>query len=540
MIQRNPLTLQPKQAELLEAILDRRRSAATIIGYGGSRGCAKSEAVRRCALILTEQPGVIVWIIRRVWDDLNKDHVLPLFAQFPELAQWYRAQNRELRRPNGSSIFFIHAGDSGRSKRKARGPQAHYIFLEQAEEFSQEEMEQLAGSNRAAGVAPGYCKRIFTFNPGGIGTAYLRRVFWVKDYHDNEDRAAFHFIQGFGWDNFEWFRGLGTVSEHDFYNSPEWDSDRRYQVFIEQTDFGKSLNRLPQAQRIGELMGSFEHFSGQYYADVWEPSCTVLAADLVARIVQPWWRRWLATDWGFSHYSATGWFASGLLGADESAAYFGVRVAAPVRVLVMYRELVCNDVAEPDLARLIVSMTPQGERKEVREHYIGHDAWAKRGSANTVVEQMEPILCREGLQRLQHADIDRVGGWRLLYNAWASARKFRKWPAGEVFTEAKEDVPMFFVSAACPETVQAIPMLMCKNEDPTDVEKMAGEASDDIADMVRYGLKSYLRANPGVPDSVLAAETWERYQDPTQRAMAMRRLEMKQKEKAYIHRRRRL
>ncbi len=537
-VQQLVIKLQPKQYQLLNAIQDRRPEAPTVLGFGGARGSAKSGGIRRIALILAlEQPGVICWIIRRVWDDLNKDHVMPLFVEYPAFKQCWRALNHELRLPNGSSIFFIHAGETGRAKRKARGPQAHYIFLEQAEEFAQEEMEQLAGSNRAPGVAPGVCKRIYTFNPGGIGTNYLRRIFYLKQYHDNEDPADFLFIQGFGWDNYEWFRGLGIVSEWDFYNDPVWNEARRFQVFTEQTDFGKKLNALPPHQRIGELMGSFEKFAGQYYSEVWEPSAVVLPADLVGRIVQPWWRRWIATDWGFSHYAATGWFAAGLLSPDEVAGYFGVASTMPVRVIILYRELVCNDVPEPDLAALILHMTPAAERREVRDHWIGQDAWAKRGSANTVVEQMEPILRRGGLPVLSRADMDRVGGWRLLYNAWASARRLRKWPGPGPFEQSAEDAPALFVSAACPEVQSAVPMLVCSEDNPLDVEKMPGQVHDDVGDMLRYGMKSYLNAEPNAPAEVTRAQTYSKYQDPTARAMAMLRLQAEQDRGQYIRRR---
>ena len=548
--------LQPKQWQLMEKIRDRRPESARVIGFGGSRGAAKSGGVRRIAITLAgEAPGIIVWIMRRVWDDLNKDHVMPLFAEFPELAPFYRAGNKELRLPNGSSIFFIHAGDTGRAKRKARGPQAHYIFLEQAEEFSQEEMEQLAGSNRAPGTPPGVCKRIFTFNPGGIGTNYLRRVFYFCEYRDNEVAGEFTFIQGFGWDNYEWFRGLNLVTELDFYHdprcrirmdpktgcdcegNPEWPNDRRFQLFIEKTDFGRGLNALPPSQRIGELLGSFEQFAGQYYSDVWEQSTTVLSAEMIGRLIQPWWRRWIATDCGFSHYAATGWFASGLLSPEQVRAHFGIESRTTVRIIIMYRELICNDVPEPDLARLIAIRTPREERGEIRNHWIGHDAWAKRGSANTVVEQMEPILAREGFPVLSRADIDRVGGWRLLYHAWASARRLRR--AVGIYEERAEDAPAFFISQACPETILAIPMLISKEDNPLDVQKMPGQVSDDIADMVRYGLKSYLTAEP-TPNRIILSETYERYQDPTARAMTMIRMRAEQQRGASIRRRRKL
>ncbi|TAL03354.1 MAG: hypothetical protein EPO08_04335, partial [Rhodospirillaceae bacterium] len=227
------VSLQPKQRQLYNAIIDRRPEAPTVIGYGGSRGAAKSGGVRRIALALAYEQPCIIWIIRRVWDDLNKDHVKPLFEEYPALKDFYRVQDRELHLPNGSSIFFIHSGQEKRAKRKARGPQAHYIFLEQAEEFSQKEMEGLAGSNRAPGVGPGHCKRIYTFNPGGIGTAYLRRIFHLRDYHvDNERAADFLFIQAYGWDNYEWFRGVpGMVDEATFYRSPEWAGITTFEYF---------------------------------------------------------------------------------------------------------------------------------------------------------------------------------------------------------------------------------------------------------------------------------------------------------------------
>lgn len=542
--------LQRKQRQLYNAIRDIRPDAPTVLGFGGARGAAKTGGVQRIALLLTESPGVIVWIIRRIWDDLNKDHVLTLWRAYPELQQYYRAQDHELRLPNGSSIFFIHSGDAGRSKRKSRGPQAHYIFLDQAEEHSQEEMEQLAGSNRAAGVAPGVCKRIYTFNPGGIGTAYLRRIFHLKEYRDYESAQDFMFIQGFGWDNYEWFRALAIVSERDFYHAdectgkpcrcggnPAWDDKRRFDVFVEKTDFGRKLNSLPPSQRIGELMGSFENFAGQYYADIWEQKSIVLSPELVAKIVKPWWRRWLATDWGFSHFCATGWFASGIMSPEDIKACFQVDAATPVRVIVQYREAVVQDTAEPDLAKLIVSLTPESERREIRDHFMGHDAWAKHGGANTVVEQMEPILAKHGMPPLSKASIDRVGGWRLLYNCWASSRRLRNWPGPEPYAQESVDQPAFFIAANCPDTIGAIPMLMRAENDPTDVEKYPGKIEDDVADCVRYGIKSYLTANPSAPAQEELQRVFDAYKDPTSRAIMMQKAMAEQTRGQFLRRR---
>ena len=147
-------------------------------------------------------------------------------------------------------------------------------------------------------------------------------------------------------------------------------------------------------------------------------------------------------------------------------------------------------------------------------------------------------LTRGGLKRLDRADMDRVGGWRLMYNCWASARRLRNWPKDQPFLQRPEDMPAFFVSAACPEVISAIPMLICDEDNPTDVRKVPGAVEDDVADMVRYGLKSYLGASR-VPDQVTAAETWQKYQDPTDRAMAMLRLSAQQAKSGTLARRRR-
>lgn len=558
------LKLQPKQDQLFNAVTN--LSGPCVIGFGGSRGAAKSGGVRRIAIFLASaEPGIVIWIIRRVWDDLKKNHIDQLFREYPELQQFWIASARELRIPVGdpaaglySSIFFVHAGLADRAKKKARGPEAHYIFIDQAEEFTQAEIEQYDGSNRGPGKPPGFCKKVLTFNPGGVGTAYLRRVMWKREFMDNEDPGNFMFIQGYGWDNFEWFRGIaGGPTESEFYGS--WDDKARFELFITETDFGRKLNALPPAQRIGELMGDFENFSGQYFAEVFEQCATVLPIETVAGLVKPWWKRWIATDWGFSHYSATGWFASGLVSVEEIADIWGVPAIAPVRMIIMYRELVANETTEPDLAKVIAMRTSEQEKKEVRYHFFSPDAWAKRGSAHTVVEQMEPIFSQSNMPRLNKADNDRVGGWRLLYNCFGSARRLTNWAGGsfDPFNERHENAPALFISAACTEAIAAIPMLVSDydaitrpNGDPKDVRKVAGQISDDVADMLRYGLKSYLTADATLPADEERRQIAERYlarpkpgapnaadANMTALNMRMKQLDAEQRDENFLRRR---
>ena len=101
------------------------------------------------------------------------------------------------------------------------------------------------------------------FNPGGCGTEFLRRVFHLKQYHGKERASDYAFIQSYGWDNYEWMRGTGEISEREYYSLS---NDERFQLFIERSQYGRKLNELPQSIRAGHLLGSFESFAGQYFS----------------------------------------------------------------------------------------------------------------------------------------------------------------------------------------------------------------------------------------------------------------------------------
>ena len=567
------IKLQPKQWKLYEAITDRRPDAPTVLGFGGSRGGGKSGGLRRIALLLAaENPGINIWIIRRVFDDLQKNHILPLLDEFPHLKPYYRASNHEMRIPVGdpaegktSSIFFMHSGDSSRMKKKSRGPEFAFGFVDQAEEFSAAELEQLAGSNRAPGAPPGFCKRIYTYNPGGVSSAYLRRIFCTREFMDNENAGDYWFQQSYAWDNYEFFRGLRTVTERDFYNLPEWNdgqpftdeqsgvvirdsSEKRFRLFVSQTDFGKKLNALPPNQRIGELVGSFDQFAGQYFSGCFEQKSIVLPVDIANRIIKPWTRKWLAIDWGFSHFSAVMWMASELLSPAECDDYFGIQSSTPVRVIILYRELVVQQIPEPDLAKLICSCMPEVERREIKFAFIGHDAFAVRGAANTVADTLDQVFAKEGLPRLDRADIDRVSGWRLMYNCFDSARRFRKWQGGQAFEDEIANPPALFISASCTEAVKAVPLAVSAydpisrpNANPQDILKMNGEASDDVLDGIRYSLKSYLTAEPGLPPEIQRQQFRDSYpmtaEGNTRLANRMRAIDADQQDGMFLRRR---
>src|SRR5208283_3144813 len=95
---------QPKQ-ELLDWAIE--NSIASWLGYGGSRGGAKSGAIRPIAVRrCCDYPETSRQILRRVWDDVLKNHVNKIWEEFPELFQYYRSGEHVIMFPNGSRLFF--------------------------------------------------------------------------------------------------------------------------------------------------------------------------------------------------------------------------------------------------------------------------------------------------------------------------------------------------------------------------------------------------------------------------------------------------
>lgn len=284
-------------------------------------------------------------ILRRTYPDLYKSHIIKLFDEFPQTVEWFNFANKELRLPNGSRLFFG----------SAEGPQdlsAFYsaefadIMIDEAQEFSQGEIEQLSGSNRCTSSTAITPKMVMTFMPGvgetGIppkGLSYLKRVFVDNQLMPEELRHKWQFIQAHSWDNIEWARKsleADGVSEDEFYS---WDEAKRRDYFIDRTEFGAVLSSLTnKALRDAWLNGLWGFFEGMYYTNF---DANVGGKHVISRLdvlkrLKPWHKRWISGDWGFDHPHAVYWHAQ-----DERGH------------VLTYREQWGREVGEAELGRLI-------------------------------------------------------------------------------------------------------------------------------------------------------------------------------------------
>lgn len=290
------------------------RNIPVSIGYGGARGAAKSRGMRDAILVLISEfshlyPGMVIYLVRQNLGDLFKNHVNMYYIEHPPMKDWFNNGQQE------KGFFFpdsmkaprllLGYGDTTKDlDRFTKGPEAIFIFIDQAEAFSEDQLGIIRSPIRWPGAAPGTEKVIYGFNPGGPGMIYLSRVFARKEFmKDRENPARFEFIQGYAWDNFHgWFSGQGIeingepLNYDTFYslhgelpNLPKNDTyddawlatipdNHRFKLFITKTTEGMKMWEKPDAVRMGEVFGRFDVFAGQAFAGAWRRDRNVISA----------------------------------------------------------------------------------------------------------------------------------------------------------------------------------------------------------------------------------------------------------------------
>ena len=529
--------LQPKQLHIGKLFYETGPDAATWLGGGGPRSGGKSGGLRRIMLdrrqFRLKTHGVI---IRRTWPDLERNHVQRYFLEYPELRDMWHEGKKKFVLNNGSEIHFMFAENQQEVDQKFWGPEFYDVIVDQAEQFSEQELLTIKTCNRWPGAEMGECKTALFFNPGGIGTEFLRRVFIQQRFKDGERAGDFSFTHLFGWDNYVWVESLGLTAKQ-FYalpdglkkgeecphgaqgDGPEYQCCR-FHLFIYRTAEGRKLNALPPSLRAGHLLGSFDSFAGQYFAGVWDESKLILSRQQEETLIQPWWPRWMAHDDGFVHNASLGWAASGKVNPKLFKDVFGKEIHDSVDVVCIYRSHAEKESEETALVRKCIGAMTDQEKKRTQRYFLSVDAWEKNSTGHSTAERIAGELKRNGLPYCEQADNNRIGGWRLLY---AMMKKTCDVMSGCMSPTREDDdwdnegggysvkTPLLFISADCENLIESIPLLIRDTKHPgraEDVLKTPTDADDD-GDMLRYLCKSMLRAQQTAPLEVRAQEYYE-------------------------------
>lgn len=537
------LHYQPKQRLVRDLLFTRGPTAPTRIGFGGSRGSSKSRLGRDVAIevaltVAMSNGGVLIYIVARNLGNLEDNYVKKYRIERADLMDYYRASPRpEIVLPNGSVIAFRYADTADDMTKLERGPEAFLIIVEQAEQFSEAELQQITKPNRWPNAPLGACKTLYLFNPGGPGTQYLQRVFYLKQYAGTERAADFAFVQSFSWDNWAWFQQeCPELTEESFYALPgevppcasgtydnEWlatvPDHYRFKIFVTRTSEGRKYWALPESMRMGDLFGRFDQFAGQYFAGVWIERLVVISARTVDNLSKYWWSCWMGGDLGFGHNSAIFWACIGKISPPEAWDALAIDTEWPLDICIVYRELVPPQrTSEHDLAKLIVEATPEKERTALQRFVMGSDTKiVDRHAMHSRRELIDAVTVPEGLPAIRSAADQpgsRVINARLMYEMMRRTSMMRSENPPKTRPDEKS-VPLLLISAECPQLSKAIPLLITDEKKVDDVKKLE-TMQDDVFDGVKYTLAEYLGVQTQAPREVRKAEYVARGISPTQ------------------------
>jgi len=228
-----------------------KETLVSILGYGGARGGGKSYFGRTEIITdLLEHPGSTGLIIRKTFSELERNHIKKIKKEWPKLIQKqkeikydkeeeyttlykYKEQKHYFEFANGSQLDLTYC-ENIKDLEKLQGAEYDFILLDEAEHYSEVFFQDICACLRT--VLNLKCYIIVTFNPGGIGQSWLKRLFITKNFRSNEKPENYDFVKA-------------TV-----YDNPKID-----EAYIDR------LKALPERKRKAWLDGDFDSYIGQYF-----------------------------------------------------------------------------------------------------------------------------------------------------------------------------------------------------------------------------------------------------------------------------------
>lgn len=349
-------TPNPKQEQFFLA--DARH-----IAYGGARGGGKSWAMRRKFVLLAfRYAGLKLLLLRRTLPELNENHVLPLQKELTGVVT-YQATQRAFLFPNGSRIKLGYC-DREADVFQYQGQEYDVIGLEEATHFTESQMQFLSTCNRS--VRTDFSPRMYyTCNPGGVGHAWVKRLFIDRNYRNCEKAVDYVFIPARVTDNPVLLR-----------TNPQ---------------YLETLENLPEHLRKAYLFGDWDVLEGQFFQEFDRSLHVVSPTRLPAE-----WKRFRAMDWGYNDPCCVLWFA-----------------VAPEGRLYVYRELYLRKTLSSEIAKRVKTLS-EGER--IAYTVASPDAWQQRGLKGAEGESIAEVFGHYGVPLLA-ADNARVPGWQRVREA---------------------------------------------------------------------------------------------------------------------------
>ncbi len=482
------LDLHPKQSEAL-------LSPATEILFGGAAGPGKSHAMRAASIIwATEIPGLQVYLFRRLYDDLVKNHLEGPQGYHALLAPWVaskfvRIVEDEIRFWNGSKIYLCHC-QHDKNRFKYQGAEIHVLLIDELTHFSEVIYRFLRGRCRKVGIAipekyEGLFPRILCgSNPGNIGHQWVKASF-IDGAQDGEIRQMPPAEGGM---------------RRQFIKARLRDNPS---LLRDDPDYEDKLSGLGSAELVRAMKeGDWSIIEGAFFSE-WSEERHVLRP--VA--LPPHWTRLCSGDWGSAKPYSFHWWA---VASDDWQHPDGMII--PRGAMIAYRELYGikqkpGGGFEPDkglkessdiVARKVLTMEgaefdAHGTKLKDADENIAYRVLDPAAFATVSGPSIAETMAREGCL-FRPADNKRVAN----AGAIGGHNEFRKRLKGD-----GEWRPMVYFFANCVHAIRTIPALQ---HDQRNAEDLDTNMEDHAYDSARYGCMSRPYLNTKAPSTPEEAE----------------------------------
>jgi hypothetical protein len=289
------VALHPKQVAAYE-------SKATEILYGGAAGGGKSFFMRVAAILWCSLiPGLQVYLFRRTYDDLIKNHIegskgfRAMLAEW-ELQGWVKIVENEIRFWNGSKIFLCHC-EHEKHRFKYQGAEIHVLLIDELTLFTDVIYRFLRTRVRMTSITlppqfDGCFPRILCgSNPGNIGHAWVKSTF----IEDNAGKVKPMAIRQMPDDEGGMKRQYIPATLDD--NPTMAQDDPTYRSRIK----GMGNAALVRAFEKGD----WDAVVGSFLEGVWDEDKHAVEPFAIPAT----WKVWRALDWGFAKPYSVGWYA---------------------------------------------------------------------------------------------------------------------------------------------------------------------------------------------------------------------------------------
>lgn len=240
------------------------------IAYGGARGGGKSWALRRKLILLAfNYPKISMLLIRRTYAELRDNHIRPLKEELGNVCLYCESQKR-FTFPNGASLRLGYL-DSDADLLQYQGQEYDIIAIDEATQLSEYQFQTLKACLRGANTFP---KRMYiTCNPGGVGHAWVKRLFIDRDFREGERGEDYSFIQALVYDN--------------------------KALLDKNPDYLDQLKSLPESLKGAWLNGLWDEFEGQFFPEFDYHKHTCPTFEITGNV-----KRYCAIDYGFDMLAA--------------------------------------------------------------------------------------------------------------------------------------------------------------------------------------------------------------------------------------------